>query len=91
MLSQDEASFAHLKATLIKKAAEHLKLPRELPQEFIDLNLGFFFSKDEKTANDWFNFIESYYNITIPEDEVDYFFFSDFDHMAKTIAAHIGK
>lgn len=79
-----------LKASLMEKLIEHLKIPVDTPHEYIRLNLGYFFAKDENTANSWITLVESCYGCCIPADEVDYFFFFELDQMAETILAHVG-
>ncbi|SKC83315.1 hypothetical protein [Ohtaekwangia koreensis] len=63
----------------------HLLIDTKFTDSLLELNLLSFFVQKEDTAIGWVNFIESRYRIDIPDCEVDYFFFSDLNHMIRVI------
>lgn len=74
-----------LEEFLLQKLKIHLGLDDRYSREFIDLNLPFLLAREEQAAVNWVSFLENSFNIYIPDDEVDYFFFSAITQMATTI------
>lgn len=78
-----------LESQLLAALKERIRIPGNFSDELIDGNLLYLFSRDDDTAIKWVSFIEEKFNITIPDNEVDYFFFSSITHMAAVINRYI--
>lgn len=77
-----------LRVYLIEKIREHLVLPDKYTDDIIRWNLPFLFAQDDHSAINWACLVEKRFNIDIPDNEVDIFFFSSIDHMIKIIRKH---
>jgi hypothetical protein len=78
-----------LRSFLIDKLREQLAIPVKYTDELIALNLPYLFAADEHSALRWAAYLEACFQITIPDEDVDMFFFSDLGIMQKTIEACI--
>lgn len=76
---------------LLRKLREHLAVPDKYTDDMVKLNLLFLFAADEYRAIHWVQWLEDYFKITIPDQEVDTFFFSDVSVMQRTIEHHVKK
>ena len=74
-----------LSVYLLGNIREHLVLPDKYTDDIIQWNLPFLFAQDDHSAISWAYLIEKRFDIDIPDDEVDIFFFSSIDHMIKVI------
>jgi len=86
------AADQHLLETyILEELKRHLKLEDRYSPEFIDWNLPFLLAREDHSAVNWVSFLESNFQIHIPDDEVDYFFFSSVRQMAETIRKYVGE
>ena len=79
---------SELKKYLLEALRTHLELPLKYTPDLIDLNLPYLFAKDEDSAVDWIRKLETEFNLDIPDNEADLFFFSRIDEMVNTILKH---
>ncbi|SFW13494.1 hypothetical protein [Chitinophaga sancti] len=77
-----------LESYLLSELRARLPVPQLFTDELIRLNLLYLFSQDDSASLQWVAFIESRFEISIPDHEVDYFFFSSLEHMAAVIIRH---
>jgi hypothetical protein len=62
-----------------------IEIPNRYTDELIGLNLFLLFSQNETSALRFVEFIESHFQVSIADWEVDYFFFSDIETMKQVI------
>jgi hypothetical protein len=73
------------KGFLLGALRQHLRVDQKYTDDLLTLNLFNFFIQDETATIRWVAFLEKKYHISIPDNEVDIFFFSDLDHMTATV------
>lgn len=78
-----------LEAYLFYELKKQLPIPANFTDELIHANLIYLFSRDDQAAINWARFIENEFGITIPGNEIDYFFLASTGCMATTILTHI--
>lgn len=74
-----------LKKYLIKQLTVHLQLPEYFNEDLVKLNLPYLFAKDNDSAITWLTRIENEFNIEIPDNDADLFFFSSIEQMVDVI------
>lgn len=70
---------------LIKQLTVHLQLPEYYNEDLVKLNLPYLFAKDNDSAITWLTRIEKEFNIEIPDNDADLFFFSSIEQMVDVI------
>jgi hypothetical protein len=75
-----------LEMYLFQELKRRISIPNGFSDELICSNLLYLFSRDDKTAIEWVDFIEQEFGVSLPDNEVDYFFFSSIRTMADKIS-----
>ena len=70
---------------LMNTLRDHLQIPESYSDKMIELNLPFLFVSSEKLALQWVAHIEAHYEVDIPDEKIDVFFFSSLNQMTATI------
>ncbi|MBW8686000.1 hypothetical protein [Chitinophaga rhizophila] len=78
-----------LESYLLSELKGRIDIPPAFTDELIHLNLLYLFSQDDHSALQWVAFLEAHFQISIPDNEVDYYFFSSLEHMAAVIFRHM--
>lgn len=76
---------ADIEKYLLKELIVHLELPERYNEELININLPYLFAKDNHSAINWLKRVEKEFEIEIPDNDADLFFFSSIEQMACVI------
>lgn len=87
MLSTDQ----DIESFLLEELKKFVDIPLGYNEELVRLNLFFLFCQNDTAALRFIAFIEEYFQIQIPDGEIDYYFLSDLTIMSKTISSYLHK
>jgi hypothetical protein len=79
------AKHSELELELFTHLRIHLEIPGKFTNELIELNLPYLFARDQYSAINWLKFMESEYQISIPDGSADIFLLSSVKEMARLI------
>ncbi|MBX2968295.1 MAG: hypothetical protein KF803_02905 [Cyclobacteriaceae bacterium] len=80
-----------IESFLLRELKRFVDIPSGYGEELIRLNLFFLFCQNDTVALRFTAFIEEYFQIQIPDGEVDYYFLSDLTIMSRTIGFYLNK